>query len=102
MPVQFETKITQIDSDIQSGIIETIHWRIEAVDGERSTSIYGTCTDSADTLPRYDIVTEQEVIDLVEDVVKFNQLKGRMTSNIKRQKTPTKRKDLPWRARQQQ
>lgn len=99
MPVEFNTVITQVDSDIQSGKIETIHWRVEAVDGEYSSSIYGTCTDSANTLPGYDLVTEQECIDLVEDVVNINQLRGQLTSEIQRTKVPVKRKDLPWQAR---
>lgn len=100
MPVEITTVINQVESDIATGDIEIIHYSINAVDGEYADSVYGTIAlTSADSLPGYDIVTEQECIDFVEEKVNINQLRGVLTSSIKIKKIPVKRKNLPWVAR---
>lgn len=100
MPVEITTIINQVDSDIQSNKIETIHYSINAVDGEYTAGTYGTVSvSSSDTFPDYDTVTEQDCIDFVEEKVNINQMRGSLTSQIQRKKVPVKRKDLPWQAR---
>ena len=100
MPVEFTTVINQVESDVNTGDLEVIHYSINAVDGEYTDGVYGTIAlTSADTLPGYDIVTEQECIDFVEEKVNINQLRGVLTSSIQLKKVPVKRKNLPWLAR---
>lgn len=101
MPVEITTVINKIDSDVQSNAIETIHYSIMVVDGDDTASTYGTVSlSSSDTFPDYDAVTEQDCIDFVNEKVNINKMRGQLTSQIKRKKVPTKRKDLPWQARQ--
>lgn len=100
MPVEFTTVINQVESDINTGDLKVIHYSINAVDGEYTDGVYGTIAlTSADTLPGYDIVTEQECIDFVEEKVNINQLRGVLTSSIQLKKVPVKRKNSPWLAR---
>lgn len=100
MPVEFTTVINQVESDVNTGDLEVIHYSINAVDGEYTDGVYGIIAlTSADTLPGYDIVTEQECIDFVEEKVNINQLRGVLTSSIQLKKVPVKRKNLPWLAR---
>ena len=96
MPLEITTTINQVDSDIQTGAVETVHYTIAAVDGEYSTSVYGTISPEG---LDYDTVTEQDCITAVEDEVNINQLTGQLTAEIQRQKIPVKRSNLPWQAR---
>ena len=100
MPVEITTVINQIDSDINTNTVETIHYSINAVDGEHSSNIYGTVSiSSADTFPDYNVVTKQDCIDFVEESVNINEVRGKLTADIQIKKVPVKCKDLPWVAR---
>ena len=96
MPVEITTSISIVDSDVQTGAVETIHYRVTAIDGEYTAGAYGTISPEG---LDYATVPEQDCIDAVETAININQLRGQLTAQIQREKIPEKRHDLPWKSR---
>ena len=94
-------KIAELEREVSDGYVYTIHWRVQAIDGDYSSDAYGSIglERPADELIDFEDLTEETVIDwtkssLGEDVV--TSLEEDLVSQIELKKSPITAKGLPW------
>ena len=91
-------KITQLDRQTSDGFVTTAHWRANAVDGDYTTSVYGTCGFATATpaIP-YASVTEAEVLDWCwANGVDKTATEASLDAQIALQKNPVTAAGVPW------
>ena len=74
----------EVDSDNK---VKTIHWRYTAVDGEYSSSMYGSCAGSEGM--DFDAMTKEHAIMCVTENQSEADMKASLASQIEAQKNPT-------------
>jgi hypothetical protein len=96
--------ISQLDRTLPECCVTTAHWRLSAVDGTHSGSVYGTISfphkDHNDpTFIPYDTLTEATVIQWVKDEMGADQVaahEAAVQAQIDAQKNPTSAAGVPW------
>jgi hypothetical protein len=90
--------ITQLDRKTSNGFVTTAHWRADAVDGEYSASIYGSCgwTSGTPTTP-YTNLTQETVLGWVwGNGVNKTEIENSLQSQINSKKNPVTATGVPW------
>jgi hypothetical protein len=89
--------IAQLDRQTSDGLVTTVHWRVDAVDGEYSAGSYGTVGfERGDTFTAYDSLTEAQVIEWVKNKLDVEAIEAGLQTQIDAQKTPTSATGVPW------
>ena len=91
-------KINQLDRQTSDGFITTAHWTAIAVDGDYTSSVYGTCgfATAEPTIP-YASVTESEVLDWVwANGVDKEATEISLAAQIEAKKNPVSAVGVPW------
>lgn len=91
-------KIIQCDRLTSDNFITTAHWTANAVDGEYTANVYGTCSwsDGTPTIP-YANVTEQDVLGWCwTSGVDKDAIEAALAQNIDLQKNPVTATGTPW------
>ena len=88
--------ISSLDAKIKDGelekIIETVHWRYQATDGEHTADVYGTVgleAPEADSFIPADQLTVADVEKWLEAKLDIESLKNSLNAQIELQKNPT-------------
>lgn len=89
--------------DGKTNVVETIHWRLNGVDGDYATSVYGsqgvTYEESTDFI-EYDNLTEDQLISWVKDILGEEQVtnyENSVISQLELLKNPVMvNPPLPW------
>jgi hypothetical protein len=88
--------ISSLDAKIKDGelekIIETVHWRYKATDGEHTADVYGTIgleAPEADSFIPADELTVADVEKWLEAKLNIESLKNSLNAQIELQKNPT-------------
>jgi hypothetical protein len=91
-------KIEQCEHLVSTGYITTAHWRATDVDGEFSTSVYGSVGfGEGDPQIPYDSVTEAEVLAWIwENGVDKEEVEANLAAQIEALKNPVQESGLPW------
>ena len=93
-------KINQLDRNATDGGVTVAHWTVSAVDGDYSTSAYGTAGFTPDaTAPGfkpYDTLTEADVLAWVWGSVDKAETEASLQSQIDAQKAPVTLTGTPW------
>jgi hypothetical protein len=94
--VNYKWVISSLDAKIKDGelqkIIETVHWRYEATDGEHTADVYGTIgleAPEADSFIPADELTVADVEKWLEAKLDVESLKNSLNAQIELQKNPT-------------
>jgi hypothetical protein len=98
MTVVYNWVIAQTDYETANGFITTAHWTANAVDGEYTANVYGTCSwsDGTPTVPYAD-VTEQDVLNWCwASGVDKDAIEAALAQNIDMQKNPVTATGTPW------
>lgn len=100
MAITYTWTIPTVERNLSDGGVTVAHWRCDAVDGDYSTSLYGSCNleydaSSSDFID-YDSLTETNVIGWVQNIVNKSDIENALASNINLQKTPSTGKGVPW------
>lgn len=89
-------------NDADNGVV-TVHWRLDAVDGDFTSGAYGTESftpdPSADGFVAYADLTSEIVVGWVEaswGEEKLQQVKDALQANIDQQKNPPTVAGVPW------
>lgn len=96
--MQITWTIDTTDYKTSDGFICCAHWRANAVDGEYSASVYGTCGFQGDdpTIPYAD-VTETEVLQWCWDNgVDKDATEANLATQIEALKNPVQESGVPW------
>lgn len=92
--------IETCEHEVSTGGITVAHWRATAVDGDYTSSAYGSCGFTPDaTAPGfkpYDQVSQDDVLGWVWGQLDKGEIEAALAANIATQKTPTTASGTPW------
>ena len=100
-------KVGQCDRLLQTGVISTLHYTVEAQteDGVYSAGAYGSVgleAPDVKTMVAYDKVTEAQAISWVQTAIggeeKVTEIQTALDNQLKEKRTPTTGAGLPWAA----
>ena len=93
--VNYNWIIASLDAKIQDGdlenIIETVHWRYQATDGEHTADVYGSAGLEApdDNFKPFEEVTEADVIAWLEDKLDVEAMQSGLDAQLDAIANPT-------------
>jgi hypothetical protein len=89
--------VVQMDRLTSDGFVVTVHYTVNAVDGEFTASTYGTVgyTEEGAFTP-YSQLTEAEVVGWVKDSLGQETVEEALAAQIEAQKNPISESGLPW------
>lgn len=97
---EYTWTIATCEHEVATGGITVAHWRCSAVDGDYTSSAYGTCgftPDATDpSFKPYDQVTQDEVLAWVWGSVDKAETEDSLTKQIEAQKAPATAIGTPW------
>lgn len=95
--MNFEWNIAQMDRKTSDGFVTTVHYTVTAIDGELTTSTYGTVgyTEEGSFTP-FNQLTKETVVGWVQDSLGKDTIESRLADQINAQKNPTSVSGLPW------
>lgn len=83
-------------------VVKTVHWRLNAVDGDHSASVYGSASmdaPSGDTFTAYADLTQDQVVEWVKAKVEVSELEANLAGQIDKLQNPdVVTKAAPWAA----
>jgi hypothetical protein len=88
--------IGQLDRRTSDGFVTTAHWQASAVDGDFSTSSYGTCGFDGELTTPYESLTKEQVLEWVWQTVDKDATEASLASQIEAQKNPVSATGVPW------
>ena len=74
------------DVNNSDNTVKTIHWRYNAVDGEYSSSVYGSCGGSEGM--DFDAMTKDDAIACVTENQSIEDVQSNLSAQIDKQKNP--------------
>ena len=94
----FTWQISQMDRLTSDGFVVTVHYRVNAVDGDYNTSTYGFIgyTQDSDTYTPYADLTQEQVIGWVQTSLGKDTVEASLQSQIDTLKNPTQVTGMPW------
>lgn len=81
--------------DDKTNVVETIHWRLNGVDGDYATSVYGSqgvTYEAGSPFTGYDSLTEETVVEWLKDALGAEQVanyEASVNSQLEALKNPT-------------
>ena len=96
--MNFTWNVVQMDRLTSDGFVVTVHYTVNAVDGDYTASTYGTVGYTQETkeyIPYADL-TQAEVIGWVQNSLGKDTVEAGLTEQIDAQKNPVQETGLPW------
>lgn len=95
--MEFTWNVVQMDRKSADGFVTTVHYTVNAVDGEFTASTYGTVgyTEEGAFTP-YSQLTEALVVGWVQNSLGKETVETALTAQIDAQKNPVSESGLPW------
>jgi len=96
--MQFNWQVVQTNYNTIDKFITTVHYTVNAVDGEFTASTYGTVgyTQEYKSYKPYADLTQAEVIGWVKDSLGQATVEEALAAQIEAQKNPVQQSGLPW------
>lgn len=96
--MNFTWNVVQMDRLTTDGFVVTVHYTVNAVDGDYTASTYGTVgyTQEDKMYVPYADLTETKVIGWVQDSLGKDTVEEALTAQIDAQKNPVQATGLPW------
>ena len=94
----FTWQIAQMDRLTSDGFVVTVHYNVNAVDGEYNASTYGTTsyTQDSDTYTPYADLTQEQVVSWVQTSLGKDTVEANLQNQIDALKNPTQVTGMPW------
>jgi hypothetical protein len=95
--MNFTWNVVQMDRLTSDGFVVTVHYTVNAVDGEFTASTYGTVgyTEEGAFTP-YSQLTEAVVVGWVQESLGKDTVEAGLAAQIEAQKNPVQETGLPW------
>jgi hypothetical protein len=97
--MEYTWSVANLDRNTSDGFVNTVHWRVNAKDGDHNASSYGaigfTQEESATFVP-YDDLTETIVIDWVQESLDKEAVETSLQTQIEAMKNPVTASGTPW------
>ena len=91
--------VANLDRNTSDGFVNTVHWRVNATDGDKSASSYGTVgytQEEGKTLVPYSNLTETAVIAWVQESLNKATVEASLAQQIELLKNPVTATGVPW------
>ena len=98
--MEYNWNVVQMDRLTSDGFVVTVHYTVNAVDGEFTASTYGTVgyTQEDKSYTPFADLTKEQVIGWVKDSLGQETVETALTAQIEAQKNPVQETGLPWAA----
>jgi hypothetical protein len=96
--MNFTWNVVQMDRLTSDGFVVTVHYTVNAVDGEFTASTYGTVgftQEEMDYVP-FEQLTQEQVIGWVQDSLGKDTVEEALATQIESKKNPVSESGLPW------
>jgi hypothetical protein len=95
--MEFNWQVVQMDRLTSDGFVVTVHYTVNAVDGDYTASTYGTVgyTEEGAFTP-YSQLTEAVVVGWVQTSLGKDTVEQSLAAQIDAQKNPVSESRLPW------
>ena len=96
--MNFNWQVVQMDRLTSDGFVVTVHYTVNAVDGEFTASTYGTVgyTQGEGSYVPYAQLTQAEVVGWVQKSLGKDTVEAGLAAQIEAQKNPVQESGLPW------
>ena len=96
--MEYTWSIPQMDRLTSDGFVVTVHYTVNAVDGDYTASTYGTVgyTQGEGSYVPYADLTEAEVVGWVQESLGKDTVEESLTAQIEAQKNPVQEAGVPW------
>ena len=96
--MNFTWNVVQTNYNTIDKFITTVHYTVNAVDGEYTASTYGTVsyTQGEGSYVPYADLTEAELVGWVQESLGQDTIEASLTAQIESQKNPVQEAGLPW------
>jgi hypothetical protein len=98
MATTYNWNIQQMERKAADGFVTTVHYTVNAVDGEIQSSSYGTVgftQEEMDYVPFADL-TQEQVVGWVQAALDKDEIEANLAAQIEAQKNPVQQSGLPW------
>jgi hypothetical protein len=96
--MNFTWNVVQMDRLTSDGFVVTVHYTVNAVDGDYTASTYGTVgyTQEDKSYTPFASLTKEQVIGWVQDSLGQDAVEESLAAQIEAQKNPVQETGLPW------
>jgi hypothetical protein len=96
--MEYYWNVIQMDRLTSDGFVVTVHYTVNAVDGDYSASTYGTVgyTQEGKIYIPYADLTETEVVGWVQESLGKDTVEARLAAQIEAEKNPVQESGVPW------
>ena len=96
--MEYQWNVVQMDRLTSDGFVVTVHYRVNAVDGDYTAFTYGTVgyTQTDKSYTPFADLTESVVVGWVQDSLGKDTVEASLTAQIETQKNPVQETGLPW------
>jgi myo-inositol-hexaphosphate 3-phosphohydrolase len=97
--MNFTWNVVQMDRLTSDGFVVTVHYTVNAVDGDYTASTYGTVgytEQQGEQYIPYADLTEAEVVGWVQESLGKDTVEAGLTAQIEAQKNPVQEAGVPW------
>jgi propanediol dehydratase small subunit len=96
--MEYTWTIAQLERNTADDFVVTVHYRVNAVDGDYTASTYGTVsyTQESETFIPFADLTEATVVGWVKESLGEDTVETALASQIEAQKVPVTVAGMPW------
>jgi len=96
--MNYTWNVVQMDRLTSDGFVVTVHYTVNAVDGDYTASTYGTVgyTQEDKSYTPFADLTKDQVIGWVQDSLGQETVETALAAQIEAQKNPVQETGLPW------
>jgi hypothetical protein len=96
--MNFTWNVVQMDRLTSDGFVVTVHYTVNAVDGDYTASTYGTVgyTQGEGSIVAFNNLTPEIVVGWVKESLGQSTVEQALTAQITAQKNPVQQSGLPW------
>jgi hypothetical protein len=97
--MNYQWNVVQMDRLTSDGFVVTVHYTVNAVDGDYYANTYGTVGYTEDPSKQYipyDQLTEAEVVGWVQESLGKDTVEASLTAQIEAEKNPVQESGVPW------
>ena len=98
MATTYQWNVVQMDRLTSDGFVVTVHYTVNAVDGDFTASTYGTVgyTQEDKSYTPFADLTKEQVIGWVQESLGKDTVEASLAAQIEAQKHPVIESGLPW------
>jgi hypothetical protein len=96
--MNFTWNVVQMDRLTSDGFVVTVHYTVNAVDGDYTASTYGTVgyTQEEGNIIPFAELTKELVVGWVQESLNKDEIEADLATQIEAQKNPVQQSGLPW------